>query len=120
MFKTHKELGKFCRERQYADKLEALLAESKISYQREHNLRKDDPQSPKGNIVDFLIENTIVLDAKAKNFITKEDYFQMQRYLRGSNLELGLIVKFRSVHIKPKRVLNSSLKVDASIRGIRM
>ena len=62
-----------------------------------------------GNIVDFLIENKIILELKAKRLITKEDYFQMQRYLQASGLEIGLIVNFRDSHIKPKRVLNTKL-----------
>lgn len=60
-----------------------------------------------GNKADFLIASKIVIDFKAKKFVTKEDYMQMQRYLHGANLELGLIVNFRGTYLKPKRVLNS-------------
>jgi len=42
----------------------------------------------------------------AKRIITKEDYQQMQRYLKGAQLELGLIINFRDMYLKPKRVLN--------------
>ena len=106
-FKVHKELGRFCREKQYADKFEQLLKNTDVNYAREFEIINLKPDSPKGNKVDFLIEKKIILDTKAKNFITKEDYFQMQRYLRGANFKLGLIVNFRSAHLKPKRVLNS-------------
>ena len=51
-------------------------------------------------------EDKIIIDIKAKKFITKEDYYQMQRYLQTANYQLGLIVNFRSVHLKPKRVIN--------------
>ena len=60
----------------------------------------------KGNIADFIVDSKIVVDMKAKKFITKDDYFQMQRYLKASNFELGLIINFRAPHLKPKRVLN--------------
>jgi len=119
-FKVQKELGRFCRERQFADKLEELLRESKIKYYRELELKKLKIDSPKGNIVDFLIENKILVDLKAKNFITKEDYFQMQRYLKAANLELGLIVNFRNAHLKPKRVLNSEYSDTNDPNDIRM
>jgi len=105
-FKTHKELGRYCREKQYADRLEKLLRETNIKYQREFELNNFKGDSPKGNRVDFLIDNKIILELKAKNFLSKEDYFQTKRYLKGANLELGLIINFHDSHLKPKRVLN--------------
>ena len=106
-FKVHKKLGRFCREKQYSDNLEALLIEDGIKYVREFEI-SNLTDSPKGNKADFIIENKIILDVKAKKFITKEDYYQMIRYLKAADLELGLIVNFRDTHLKPKRVLNSS------------
>lgn len=79
-FKTQNKLGRFCREKQYADFLETLLKEKKISHEREVNLNNSDIG---GNKADFLIDEKIIVDLKAKKFITKEDYNQMQRYLQG-------------------------------------
>ncbi|MCH7640914.1 GxxExxY protein [Patescibacteria group bacterium] len=107
-FKVHKKLGRFCREKQYADKLENLLKEGNVNYKRGIEI-SNLTDSPKGNKADFLIENKIILEVKTKKFITKEDYYQMLRYLKASNLELGLIVNFRNTYLKPKRVLNSEL-----------
>ena len=56
--------------------------------------------------IDFIIEGKIIVDIKAKKFITKEDYNQMQRYLNVSGLILGMIVNFRNTHLKPKRIIN--------------
>lgn len=107
-FKVHSKLGRFCREKQYADELENIFRENDISHKREIEINKQ------GNRFDFLIENKIVLEVKAKNYITKEDYFQTQRYLQMNNLELGLIVNFRNSYLKPKRVLNTKLYSDYS------
>ena len=107
LYMAQKELGRFCRERQYADYFENLLSQAKINYKREFEIKNFNSNSPGGNKVDFLIDDKIIIDLKAKNFIKKEDYFQMQRYLKAANLELGLIVNFRSSHLKPKRVLNN-------------
>lgn len=104
-FQVHKNLGRFCREKQYSDALEQLLSENKIKHIRESELET----GPKGNNPDFVIEDKIIVDLKAKNFVTKEDYIQMQRYLKGSNLKLGLIVNFRSTYLKPQRVINSDV-----------
>ena len=106
-FLAQKELGRFCRERQYADFLEGLFVKKGIFYQREVEIKTINDISPKGNIADFIIMNKIILDCKAKKYITKDDYIQMQRYLKAADLKLGMIVNFRSPYLKPKRVINN-------------
>ena len=108
-FQTQNELGHFATEKQYADYLEILLKQNQIQYQREVKV----PFNVGGNkvfrnIIDFIIEDKIVLECKAKKFITKEDYYQMQRYLNATGIKLGLIVNFRSHYLKPKRIINYS------------
>lgn len=109
-YKTHNNLGRYRNEKQYADYFEELLKKEKIQYKREKAL----PVSFKGennrrNIPDFIIENEIIIDFKAKRLITKEDYYQMRRYLSSYNKKLGIIVNFRSISILPKRILNTEL-----------
>jgi len=108
-YKIHNDLGRFYRERQYADAMEELFKKEKLNYKREYDLSNLEDRPTKGNRVDFIIENKILIDIKAKKFITKEDYFQMLRYLDVASLRLGLIVNFRNTYLKPKRVLNSKL-----------
>lgn len=106
LFNVHNELGRFCRERQYGDLLENKLKENKIKYEREKDLPLTSDDKRVSNKVDFCIEDKILLDLKAKKFITKDDYYQMLRYLKASDLKLGLIVNFRNTYLKPKRVIN--------------
>ncbi len=105
-FQVHKEMGRFAKEKQYGDKLENLLKQQGIKYVREIDIQKFNPNSMAGNKADFLVEEKVVIELKAKKFVTKEDYIQTQRYLQSADLELGLIVNFRNTYIKPKRVLN--------------
>jgi GxxExxY protein len=108
LFKVHNSIGRFKSERQYCDVFEELLKENKIIYSREIELKKlFDNIIENGNIPDFIIEDKIIIDFKVKKFITKEDYYQMLRYLETVNFPLGLIVNFRSTYLKPKRVINS-------------
>ena len=106
----YKEIGRFCREKQYADKFEELLIKEGLKYKREYNLSKILKEVVvEGNIVDFIIkglDGIIIVDFKAKKFVTKEDYFQMQRYLKSAKAKLGLVVNFRNSFLKPKRVIN--------------
>jgi GxxExxY protein len=111
-FEAHNDLGRFLRERQYSDKLEEILKRENIPFFREVLLDEITDSTVQGNRIDFIIENTIIIDLKAKKFITKDDYYQMQRYLQCSNLQLGLIVNFRDTYLKPKRVINSKYTVS--------
>jgi len=109
LFKTHKELGRFRNEKQYADYFENLLKDEGLSYKREYRFK--DPQYGNNKVrcvCDFIIEDKIILEFKAKNFITKEDYYQTKRYLITLNLELAVIINFRQYRLAPKRVLNSA------------
>ncbi len=102
-FNVHNQLGRFAREKQYSDLIEERLKEADILYVREYRIDKT------GNIVDFLIDEKIILEVKSKRFILKEDYYQLQRYLQASNKRLGMLVNFRNRYLKPWRVV----KIDS-------
>jgi len=106
-FKVHNELGRFCKERQYTDAAEILFKKEGIKFCRETKLTRECLGSELSfGLPDFIIENKIAVDFKAKKFITKEDYNQMLRYLRGGKYKLGLIVNFINTYLKPKRIAN--------------
>lgn len=108
-FKMHQALGMYRNEKQYGDYFESLLRQAGKKYMREY--RFVDPMYTTNQqvrcIVDFIIENKMIIEFKAKDFITKEDYYQVKRYLVTLNLHLALLVNFRQKRLVPKRVLNS-------------
>ena len=99
LFDVHNQLGRYSKEKQYCDLIEIKLDESKIPFKREYTLKDT------GNRVDFLIDDKIILEVKAKKFILKEDYYQLQRYLQFLDKKLGLLVNFRNRYLKPKRII---------------
>jgi len=106
-FEIHNNLRRYKNEKQYADAFEALLKKNKINYEREKPLPKSfEGEQERRNIPDFIIEDKIIIDFKAKRVITKKDYYQMKRYLDCYQKELGLIINFREYYLKPKRILN--------------
>jgi len=103
LFKIHNKLGRYCKEKQYQDAVEMLLKQKGITFEREKKLPVS--ENIEGNQVDFVIEDKVLLDCKAKVFITKEDYYQIIRYLKAANKKLGLIVNFHNKYLRPKRIL---------------
>ena len=111
LFKTHKVLGRFRNEKQYADFYENLLKVNNIKYIRKYKFK--DQKFGAGNVrcvCDFIIDDKMILEFKAENFITTKDYFQAKRYLVTLNLKLAIIVNFRQFRLSPKRVLNKDYK----------
>ncbi len=111
LYKTHNELGRFCNEKQYGDFIERLLREDNIKYEREKILPESFDGEHKGrNKLDFIIDDKIILELKAKRVLPREDYYQARRYLEALNLKLALLVNLRDKYLKPKRILNSKVK----------
>ena len=111
LFSVQNELGRFCNEKQYCDAIEGYLKKLKVSYEREKVLEPSFENEQKGrNKTDFIIEDKIILEIKAKRFLTREDYYQIKRYLSALGKKLGILVNFRGKHIDPKRILNSGAK----------
>jgi GxxExxY protein len=100
LFATHNELGRFAKEKSYSDKAEERLKLNSIPYVREPRI--GDIQ----DIPDFIIWERIILEFKAKPFLQREDFEQVQRYLHQTNLKLGMLVNFRSKYLRPQRILN--------------
>jgi GxxExxY protein len=108
LFELHNSLGRYCREKQYADSLELMLNEVRIPFKREEALPIEEIKNKFTNKADFVINNQLLLELKAKPFVTNEDYTQAHRYLEASGLKLGVIVNFRSKYLKPIRIIRSN------------
>ncbi len=106
-FEAHNTLGRFAKEKQYNDYIEHALKNLKIPYQRELSKEQD------GNRIDFLVDEKIILEIKAKKFVLKEDYYQIQRYLQAFNKKLGLLINFRNRYLKPIRII----RIDTDVRS---
>ncbi len=99
LFDVKKELGQYAREKQYGDLLEKKLKEKDILYKREVSVGNT------GNIIDFLIDDKIVVELKAVRFVTKDNFRQIQNYLQQMQIKLGVLVNFRDKFLKPARIV---------------
>jgi GxxExxY protein len=107
LFYVHNKLGRFSKEKNYADALELLFKENSILYKREY-VAATDIVSRKLNLYrfDFFVDDKILIEIKAKNVLTKDDYYQVKKYLTVQNLHLGLLVNFRDKYLKPQRIVH--------------
>jgi GxxExxY protein len=104
LFEVHNKLGRFCKEKQYQDYIAEILSKREIEFEREKPINISDEVG--GNRADFIIENKIILECKAKPVVTKDDYYQVLRYLKASGKKLGLLVNFRNTYLRSKRIAN--------------
>ena len=110
-FKVHNELGAYCREVQYCDALEKLFVENNIPYKKELCIKTGNELiKNNSNRVDFLVYRKVIIEVKAVRFIGREEYNQIQRYLKAFDVKLGLLVNFHQKYLVPKRIINSSAK----------
>lgn len=104
---VHKQLGKGFNEVVYGDALEIEFIDNKINYSRESCYAI----SYKGNTLshqykaDFIIDNKIVLEIKAIEYLNSAHLKQTLNYLAVSKLKLGLLINFGEDSLKYKRVV---------------
>ncbi|MFC1613428.1 GxxExxY protein [Patescibacteria group bacterium] len=89
--------GKGLKEKIYQKALaeELKQAELKVEEQKRINIYSFDTGKILGTYIpDFIIEDKIIIEIKATNFITKQDIDQHRSYLRVSIYEIGYLVNF--------------------------
>lgn len=56
--------------------------------------------------LDFLIEDTIILELKRGDYFRRQNIAQIYQYLKATNLKLGILANFTSGGVKIKRIVN--------------
>lgn len=104
---VHRELGHGFKEAVYKEALEHELKETGISYEREKEF-----QIPYKNIIlkkryyaDFIVYDSMILEAKATSIIVNGFIGQTLNYLKASGLRLGIIANFGQPSFVSKRVV---------------
>jgi len=92
-----------------------------------HKGLKAEPQVPlkvkfRGEVVgeffvDVLVEGKILIELKAANGLTKENYAQTINYLKATGIEVGLLINFGNPKIEYRRFQNKFIecsKIDVN------
>lgn len=111
-YSVHNAMGSIFGEKQYQNAFEEKIKLLSFPYEREKDIFFDLGEIKiGGNKVDFVIDNKIVVDLKAKKYITRDDFRQMLRYLKAGKYKLGLIINFGKAKVDIKRVVNADIRI---------
>ena len=105
---VRKNFGPGHKEIVYQNAIAEELKAGGIFFEKEKNIRIYSPKTGKsvGNYrVDFLIDDKIIVEVKAIDFIPKNFVDQIFSYLKNSKYELGYFVNFRSPKLYIKRII---------------
>ena len=108
LFSVHNQLGKRYQEKYYQRAVKEALKENNLKFQKELSvdLKFNDKKIGK-YLLDFLIEDVIILEIKTVPFFRPKDFKQLLAYLIANNIELGILANFRTEKLTYKRILNS-------------
>lgn len=106
LFNVYNELGYGHKEQVYQRALTSEFQELKIAYKQEKSLSVTYKGKQVGNYrPDFVIEEKIILEIKAVEFITKVFGTQLINYLKTTGFKLGLLVNFGGPKLYIKRLV---------------
>lgn len=107
LFEVHNKLGTKYQEKHYQRAIEIKLKELKIPYHREAPVKLKFGSEDLGLfLLDFTVDDKIVLEIKRVWRITDDEIKQVLRYLKVTGLKLGIIANFRHKRLEFRRVLN--------------
>jgi GxxExxY protein len=94
-FELYKELGSQHKESIYQKGLEIKLNNSGLKTEREIRIPVKVDNKFVGNYTpDFIVNDSIILELKAKPILTKQDIQQFWHYLKTTNYKLGFLINF--------------------------
>ncbi|MCX5750205.1 MAG: GxxExxY protein [Candidatus Saganbacteria bacterium] len=106
LYAVHSALGSGFQEKYYQRAIRQILEKEKIPYLEQVRTELIVYGVSIGRYyIDFIIENKIVLEIKAKNYFSQKDIKQVLGYLKKSGLELGILAAFTPDGLKFKRIL---------------
>lgn len=105
-FELFKELGSGYSEKIYQNGLEEKFKKNRTKYLREcHCSILVEGKRIGGFRVDFLVENSVVVELKARGAIIGKDISQVLTYLKVHNIKVGLLLLFTKNGVKVKRLV---------------
>ena len=107
LFEVHNNLGSGLLEKHYQRALAEELKRRGIVFREQYPVTIKYKEVDVGKyLIDFLIENKVVLEIKKEAHFSRDHIQQTLNYLKVLNLELGLLAHFGRDGVVFKRVVN--------------
>ncbi len=105
-FEVYKQLGAGYPEKIYQKAYEHKLDSSGIKFIRENYCRIEIDGKKIGSFkLDFLIENTVIVEMKVRNNFYNKDTAQVLAYMRDNKIKIGIILLFTNSGVQIKRLI---------------
>lgn len=105
-FEVYKKLGAGYPEKIYQKAFEELLKENNIVHKRENYCKILFNGKRIGSFkLDFLVEQTVIIEIKVRNTFYNKDTAQVLAYMRDNNIQIGLILLFTIKGVEIKRLI---------------
>jgi GxxExxY protein len=107
LYNVHKEMGYGFLEKYYQKGIAAELRKNNINFREQVRVELIiGGESIATGVVDFIIEEKIILEIKQGDTFMKTNIDQLNSYLKMSKLQLGILANFTSRGLLYKRILN--------------
>lgn len=109
LFDAFKSLGSNYQEKYCQRAVEIFLIKRKIPFKREVSVKIAVDNNLIGkHFLDFLVNDSVVLELKKGNRENMSDIKQVLMYLKTTGLKLGILAYFGSNGVTYKRIINNS------------
>ncbi len=119
LFDVHQNLGPSMLEKYYQRAIAKSLKEKNLDYKKELKIQLEYKGKKIGwYSLDFLVENQVILEVKAKRSYNPLFFKQVLAYLKSSNLPLAIVANFRRPSLEYKRVINANFQDSKQLEVI--
>ena len=102
---VHREMGPFLNEYMYQEALDILFEENKIERVKEYyfSVTFHERQIKHKHYVDFLVNNNVMIECKAIDYIGPEQRQQLWNYMRLTKISIGILYNFAPINDQCER-----------------
>lgn len=109
LYAVHTELGPSLLEKYYQRAVAKEFEKQQITFKKEVPVTLRYKDEPIGKyILDFIVEDQIILETKAQIAYSPKFFKQTLAYLKETGLPLAILVNFRRPRLEYKRIINNS------------
>ena len=107
VFKVFNEIGYNHKESFFQKGIAKEFSDNRIEFKEQLRCRVKYKEKDLGiYILDFLVFGKIILELKKRDYFSTRDIDQLLKYLKATNLKLGIIIHFTKDGVRYKRIPN--------------